>query len=40
MKQLEETVGTKQDADAHVAGEAIVTPQRKRRLSGELYERE
>ena len=30
MKQLEEAVGTKQEADARGAGEAIVTPLRKR----------
>jgi hypothetical protein len=40
MKQLEEAVGTKQEADARGAGEAIATPLRKRRLSGELYERD
>ena len=40
MKQLEGAIGTGQEADAHRAGEAIVTPLRKRRLSGELYERD
>jgi len=39
MNQLEGAVDTGQEADAHRAGEAIVTPLRKRRLSGELYER-
>ena len=37
MKQLEGAVDTGQEADAHRAGEAIVAPLRKRRLSGELY---
>lgn len=40
MKQLEGATGVGQEADAHHAGEAIVTPLRKRRLSGELYERD
>ncbi len=40
MKQLEGAVDTGQKADAGRAGEAIVTPLRKRRLSGELYERD
>jgi hypothetical protein len=40
MKQLKEAAGTKQEADARGADEAIVTPLRKRRLSGELYERD
>jgi hypothetical protein len=40
MKQLEGTINTGQEADAHRAGEAIVVPLRKRRLSGELYERD
>jgi hypothetical protein len=40
MKQLEEAVGTKQEAEARGADKAIVTPLRKRRLSGELYERD
>jgi hypothetical protein len=40
MKQSEGVVGTGQEADAYRAGEAIVTPLRKRRLSGELYERD
>jgi hypothetical protein len=38
MKQLDEAVGTGQDA--HRMGEVIVVPLRKRRLSGELYERD
>jgi hypothetical protein len=40
MNQLEGAVRTGQEADARRAGEAIVTPLRKRRLSGELYERD
>jgi len=40
MKQLEGAVDIGQEADAHHAGEAIVAPLRKRRLSGELYERD
>jgi len=40
MKQSEEAVETGQEADARRAGEAAVTPLRKRRLSGELYERD
>lgn len=40
MKQLEGAVDTGQEADAHRAGEAIVAPLRKRRLSGELYRRD
>ncbi|PTD27345.1 response regulator receiver protein [Sphingomonas fennica] len=40
MKQLEGAVETGQEADAHRADEAIVAPLRKRRLSGELYERD
>ncbi len=40
MKQLEGAIGTGQEVDAHRAGEGIVTPLRKRRLSGELYERD
>jgi hypothetical protein len=40
MKQSEGVAGTGQEADAYRAGEAIVTPLRKRRLSGELYERD
>ena len=35
MKQLEEGAGTKLEADAHRAHEAVATPLRKRRLSGE-----
>ena len=40
MKQSEGVVGGGQEAVANRAGEAIVTPLRKRRLSGELYERD
>jgi hypothetical protein len=40
MKQLEEAAGTKPVAGARRADEAGVTPLRKRRLSGELYERD
>jgi hypothetical protein len=40
MNQLVGAVDTGQKAGAHRAGEAIVTPLRKRRLSGELYERD
>src|ERR1035437_4011088 len=40
MKQSEGVVGTGQESDVYRAGEAIVTPLRKRRLSGELYERD
>ena len=40
MKQSEGAVGAGQEADACRAGEATVTPLRKRRLSGELYERD
>jgi hypothetical protein len=40
MKQLEGAVDTAQEADVHHAGEAIVAPLRKRRLSGELYGRD
>lgn len=39
MKPLEGAVDTGQKADARRAGEAIVTPLRKRRLGGELYGR-
>ncbi len=39
MKQGEGTFGAGQPADAHHACEAQVTPLRKRRLTGELYER-
>lgn len=38
MKLLGKAVGTGQDA--HRTGEAVVVPLRKRRLSGELYERD
>jgi hypothetical protein len=40
MKQLEEAVGTKQEAEACGTDEVIVTPLRKRSLSGALYERD
>ncbi len=40
MKQLERAVGTGQPAAAYRASEAQVTPLRKRRISGELYERD
>lgn len=40
MKQLEGAVDTGQEADVHRAGETIVAPLRKRRLSGELYGRD
>ncbi|WP_292594704.1 DNA-binding response regulator [Mesorhizobium sp.] len=37
---MEEAVGTKNDADTPRVGELAITPLRKRRLSGELYERD
>ncbi|PPD41021.1 MAG: response regulator receiver protein [Methylocystis sp.] len=40
MNELEAAVDTGRKADAPRAGAAIVTPLRKRRLSGELYERD
>ena len=40
MKELEEAVGTKQEADERGADETIVTPLWKRRLGGELCERD
>jgi hypothetical protein len=40
VKQLEEAVGTKHEADTRREGEVAITPLRKRRLSGELYERD
>lgn len=40
MKQSEERNGAKLEADAHHAEEAVVTPLRKRRLTGELYARD
>ncbi|OKO87646.1 response regulator receiver protein [Bradyrhizobium sp. NAS80.1] len=40
MNKLEEAVDAGQPTGAHRAGEAVVTPLRKRRLSGELYERD
>lgn len=40
MKKLEEAAGQKLEADARRTEEAIVTPLRKRRLTGEFYERD
>jgi hypothetical protein len=40
MKEFEEAAGTTPEAGARRADEAVVTPLRKRRLSGELYERD
>ncbi len=40
MKPSEGVVGTGQEAGAYRPGEVTVTPLRKRRLSGELYERD
>lgn len=40
MKQLEEEAGAKLETDAQRTGDAVVTPLRKRRLSGELYARD
>jgi hypothetical protein len=40
MSQLKGAAGTREKAVVHRAGEAIATPLRKRRLSGELYERD
>lgn len=40
MKQLEEGAGAKTEAKLHRAEEVAVTPLRKRRLSGERYERD
>src|SRR5262249_35559311 len=40
MKRLEEAVGAKPQANAHPADEVAITPLRKRRISGELYERD
>ena len=37
---MEGAVDTGHEADAHRGGEAIVAPLRKRRISGELYERD
>jgi len=38
--QLEGTVGTKPEPDAYRNGYAVVVPLRKRRLTGEVYERD
>lgn len=40
MNQLEGVVGVGQETDQYRAGASIVTPLRKRRLSGELYTRD
>lgn len=40
MTQLEGNAGAGQEVSAHRTGEAIVTPLRKRRLTGELYARD
>jgi len=40
MKQSEEAVDEAQATDGRHAGEAVVTPLRKRRLDGELYKRD
>lgn len=40
MKQRDGAIGARQEADARRSGESIVTPLRKRRLSGELYVRD
>ena len=40
MKQLEEGAGATLEPDADRSHEAVVTPLRKRRLSGELYTRD
>lgn len=40
MKQLDEAAAAGQETDARRADETVVTPLRKRRLSGELYERD
>lgn len=40
MKQLAEADGTKLEAGTGHAGDEVVTPLRKRRLSGEFYERD
>lgn len=40
MKQLGETVGAGQGADANLASAAVVTALRKRKLTGEIYERD
>lgn len=40
MKQLGETAGTEKAGDARHSGVVLITPLRKRRLSGELYERD
>ncbi|ARM14773.1 MULTISPECIES: response regulator transcription factor [Rhizobium] len=40
MKKLEGSVGTKPEPDAYRSGYAVVAPLRKRRLTGEVYERD
>ncbi|ARQ13494.1 response regulator protein (plasmid) [Rhizobium etli] len=40
MKKLEGSVGTKREPDAYRNGYAVVAPLRKRRLTGEVYERD
>lgn len=40
MKKLEGSVGAKPEPDAYRNGYAVVAPLRKRRLTGELYERD
>ena len=40
MEKLEEAAGRKLEAGARRTKEAIVTPLRKRRLTGEIYERD
>ena len=40
MKETERAIGAGQESDAHCKDEASVFPLRKRRLSGELYERD
>lgn len=40
MKRSNDNVGAKPPADAPSSGDVVVTPLRKRRLTGELYERD
>lgn len=40
MKKLEGSVGTKPEPDSYRSGYAVVAPLRKRRLTGEVYERD
>ena len=40
MKRSEDHVGAEPQADTDPSGEVTVSPLRKRRLSGELYERD